>query len=119
MAVLRDAAGNHDFPLGEKITLVGRDPGCDIVLLQNRASPRHALILHLAGIYYIKDLDSIRGTVVNGRRISERTRLKSGDCIELGGTTLTFHEGEPSGHSTRAPAQRVSAPPAGITSSPD
>lgn len=32
MAVLREINGNQEFRLRDKVTLIGRSPGCDVVI---------------------------------------------------------------------------------------
>jgi adenylate cyclase len=92
-----------DFPLGLKTTL-GRHPANTIRLADREVSKDHAAIERSGADFILKDLDSSNGTFVNGRRIKE-LKLREGDEIALGGSTLTFHQG--------SPAQGASAP--GVT----
>jgi pSer/pThr/pTyr-binding forkhead associated (FHA) protein len=91
MAVLRDLTGSHEFPLRGKMTVIGRDPACDIVVSAPQASGRHTMIVQTGGSYFVEDLDSVNGTYVNGVRIQERTRLNPGDRIEIHGLRVAFH----------------------------
>jgi serine phosphatase RsbU (regulator of sigma subunit) len=91
MAVLRDLTGSHEFALRGKMTVIGRDPACDIVVSAPQASSRHAMIVQSGGVYYIEDLDSVNHTYVNGVKIEERTRLNPGDRIEIHGLRVAFH----------------------------
>jgi serine phosphatase RsbU (regulator of sigma subunit) len=99
MAVLREATGTRVYPLRGKVVLLGRDPGCGIVVPEPRASAQHALLLHQGGFWHVEDLDSSNGTYVNGVRVRQRTRLKTGDRLEIFGLTAVFDDG-----STPAPA---------------
>jgi serine phosphatase RsbU (regulator of sigma subunit)/pSer/pThr/pTyr-binding forkhead associated (FHA) protein len=105
-AILRDVKDDHRCPLSAKITLIGRDPVCDLLLRSPQASRRHAMIIFSGGIYYLEDLDSTSGTFLNGQRIVHRRRLTAGDQIELAGLTLQFQdtltESHPSGISALA-----------------
>lgn len=94
MAVLREASGNREFPLQGKLTIIGRDPACDIVANSPMISGRHVMLLNSGGLHSIEDLDSLNGTFVNGQRLTQRVRLSSGDRIELFGLCLTFHDDE-------------------------
>lgn len=94
MAVLREACGNRVFPLQSKLTIIGRDPACDIVANSPMISGRHAFLVNSGGLYSVEDLGSLNGTFVNGQRLSQRCRLSTGDRIELFGLCLTFHEDE-------------------------
>jgi len=95
MAVLRDLSGNREYPLKGKITLLGRDPTCDIVVSTERTSWRHALVFYSNQGYAIEDLESVNGTFVNGRRIQQRTTLHSRDRVEIPGLQVVFHEDTP------------------------
>ena len=68
---------------------VGRDEECDLTLDDPKASRRHASLRLLAGgRAEITDLGSGNGTLVNGRKISERTVLEGAEDLLIGGTTL-------------------------------
>jgi serine phosphatase RsbU (regulator of sigma subunit)/pSer/pThr/pTyr-binding forkhead associated (FHA) protein len=92
MPVLREVNGTRVFPLRGKITVLGRDTACDIVVETPATSGRHAMILCSGGVYYIDDLDSVNGTYVNDVRVKERTALKSGDHVAIAGLEATFAE---------------------------
>ena len=62
---------------------IGRQPGNGLVLRDNRASRRHAQIIHENGSYFIEDLNSRHGTWVNGERVARRP-LHNSDRIEFG-----------------------------------
>lgn len=53
-------------------------------------SRRHAELTPDEGTWYIRDLESQNGTYVNGTRIVDRTRLRSGDQIRTGQTVFVF-----------------------------
>jgi serine phosphatase RsbU (regulator of sigma subunit) len=86
---------NEDIPLRGKVTLIGRDPASDVVVGTGQTSWRHALIVHSAAGYVIEDLDSVNGTFVNGRRVTERTLLHPNDRIDVCGLSVVFQGDEP------------------------
>ena len=51
MAALYDIRSNQEFPLHGVLTMIGRDPGCDIVVDSPVVSARHFIILNRKGIY--------------------------------------------------------------------
>jgi pSer/pThr/pTyr-binding forkhead associated (FHA) protein len=55
-------------------------------------SRRHFRLSHTGDQFYIEDLQSVNGTVINGQRIPAHTLhpLRSGDHISLGKMELTF-----------------------------
>jgi predicted component of type VI protein secretion system len=71
--------------------LIGRYQTCDIVLDDARVSRRHARVIHENGSTELEDLDSNNGIVRDGTR-SERLRLRPGDVLELGDSTLHYLE---------------------------
>lgn len=71
-----------------KITL-GRDPGSDIPLLDDRVSARHAQLVYHHGQWWLEDLASTNGTFLNDTPISMPTVITSGDEIICGNIRLT------------------------------
>ena len=74
--------------------VIGRDPSCDFVIDNKLISGTHAKITREHGGYYIEDLGSTNGTLLNGRRISKEF-LRLGSEITLGKHRIILtHEGE-------------------------
>jgi hypothetical protein len=79
--------------VGERLTLratnaIGRDAGNDIALPDEAASARHARLDADGGEWWIEDLGSTNGTLVNGVKIERRERLRPGDEIAIGRVAL-------------------------------
>ena len=79
--------------VGERLTLrasntMGRDAGNDIALPDEAASARHATLEARDGEWFIEDLGSTNGTLVNGVRIERRERVRPGDEIAIGRIAL-------------------------------
>jgi len=75
--------------------VIGRDPGCHLVLPDPRATRRHAEIAYAGDDFLIRDLESVNGTYVNGRLVSrEGEPLVVGAAIRIGSTVLTFAYGQ-------------------------
>jgi S1-C subfamily serine protease len=75
--------------------IVGRHPSCDFRFDPEKdldVSARHASIHRSATGWFVKDLQSRNGTLVNGHRINGDTKLSETDQIRLGadGPTLEF-----------------------------
>jgi hypothetical protein len=74
-------------------TLIGRAETCDIGLFgDTRVEPTHARIVRQKDRFLIVDANTPGGTFVNDQRITQPTRLKSGDAIRLGWALLRFGE---------------------------
>ena len=76
---------------GKKIILtakiiIGREPGCDIVIDDMLISRKHAEIQQIKTAFYIKDLNSRNGTFVNNQTVPSGKYLKLSpkDKIRLG-----------------------------------
>lgn len=83
------------FPLHKDKTSIGRSRDCDIVLPDQWLSRRQAQIKRESDGFYIMDLGSRNGTVLNGNRISAPCLLHPGDTITLGTYLLSFSWEEP------------------------
>jgi hypothetical protein len=69
--------------------VIGRSRDCDIRVSDPNASRRHAELRKDGDGYWIVDLGSMNGTLVNGKPV-ERVRLEDGDRITLGSTEIVF-----------------------------
>ncbi len=76
------------FPLRTTDVTIGRDGAkCALMIPEafKRASREHLRLSRVASQVWIRDLGSSHGTYVDGTRVEEATRLKSGQRITLGG----------------------------------
>jgi NADPH-dependent 2,4-dienoyl-CoA reductase/sulfur reductase-like enzyme/pSer/pThr/pTyr-binding forkhead associated (FHA) protein len=74
---------------GKRITL-GRDKACNVVLADVAASRRHAEVVPGQDGFYILDLGSANGVIVNQMKIDNPYLLIHGDRITIGGTAITY-----------------------------
>ena len=77
--------------LGEQPILIGRADDSTLVLTDDFASSRHARLTNRGGQWYVEDLGSTNGTLVNGRRIT-RQPLANGDVIRIGHSVLVYRQ---------------------------
>ncbi len=82
--------------------VIGRDPGCDVVIAHPVVSKRHAEIVKQNGRSLIVDLGSVNGTFVNGIRVKHH-ELQELDRVVIGPSELHFHGGA----LTHVPDRRV------------
>src|SRR5687767_9121461 len=69
------------------VVRMGRGNDCDVRFdpnIDTKVSTHHAEIRFEDGNYFLIDVGSTNGTLVNGKRVS-RTRLRNGDKFHLGG----------------------------------
>jgi phosphoserine phosphatase RsbU/P len=81
------------FKLVDEVTVLGRAPECQIQLDSNMVSRRHAQVVREKDSFFVEDLGSGNGTYLNGKRISERTLLRTNDRLKLGPILLRFDTG--------------------------
>jgi pSer/pThr/pTyr-binding forkhead associated (FHA) protein len=87
---IRDDGPERDVLLTTEPVTLGRQVDNDVVLKDARVSRHHARITFEDGQYWIEDLNSANGTVLNGRARVQRQRLASGDTLSIGAAELTF-----------------------------
>ncbi len=70
---------------------IGRIPQNSIVLNNGYTSAQHALITFRENQWWVEDLDSRNGTLVNGLDIAEPTIISVGDEILIGDVALKLN----------------------------
>jgi adenylate cyclase len=73
-------------------TSIGRSPGNQIILGEDNAVSRQHAMIRLQGEqeYYLIDLGSANGTLLNGKLLIGPTLLRTGDEIKIGETVMCF-----------------------------
>ncbi|MBL8934826.1 MAG: FHA domain-containing protein, partial [Archangium sp.] len=85
----RAEAGGAEKPqvvtLTEDTITLGRDDGCDVVLAQTAVSRNHARISRDGTLFFLEDLGSSFGTLLNGSKLkkNEKQLLRNGDTIAI------------------------------------
>jgi pSer/pThr/pTyr-binding forkhead associated (FHA) protein len=74
------------------VNALGRDAGNDIVINDEAASARHALVEFADGEWWVEDAGSTNGTVVNGAVVRSRERLHYGDELAIGRVALRLEQ---------------------------
>ena len=75
---------------------MGRAANNTVVLQSDTVSRRHAMVRasHTQSEYWLIDLGSSNGTLLNGRRIAAPSRLRDQDEVRIGQYTFTFRHRE-------------------------
>jgi hypothetical protein len=88
----RDGAAGPAFGLSQEVT-IGRAPGCAIALpTDNFVSHLHARLFLRDHEYWVEDLGSTNGTLVNGRKVTSAVPLRRGDRLQVGRTLLELQK---------------------------
>lgn len=86
----RDGKALSKRSLGDVPILIGRDPSCDIELVEEDISRIHARIFSEDGVYKIED-KSTNGIFINGKKV-ESAFLKENDKIKIGSWQIIFEK---------------------------
>ena len=113
--LVRLNAGSDErlISLGRPLTVVGSKGHARLRLLSSDVSGSHAVLLNIANNYFIRDLMSRAGVLVNEQPVRE-TRLKYGDVIGIGNFRFRFEDAG----LLRQPPMQFRAPP-GVLHVPD
>lgn len=93
LVIAEGKEAGREFAFDQDSVLIGRTAECDVILYDSGVSRRHARIFNEAGLFYVEDVGSSNGTLVNGTRIT-RQPLKDGDSIALGPVRFAFSAAE-------------------------
>jgi hypothetical protein len=75
------------YPL-DAVTSIGRDPDNAVMIPDPRVSARHARLVRRGGAWWVEDLGSTNGTILNDTPVAGPARLGGGDMLQLGPATL-------------------------------
>ena len=85
----KSSALQEEYTISSNMMTIGRHPNNTISIPQESISRHHAKIEFQDGAFYIVDLNSSNGTIVNSQRIT-RHELKEGDIIMMGDVEFGF-----------------------------
>ncbi|HOX06640.1 MAG TPA: FHA domain-containing protein [Planctomycetota bacterium] len=81
------------YDLTKPATVIGRDPGADIVIDNLGVSRAHCQFLRRGETFLLQDMNSSNGTYVNGQKVGEHN-LNDGDRVVVGKYTLIFRNAQ-------------------------
>jgi EmrB/QacA subfamily drug resistance transporter len=97
---------------------IGREPECDLQVLDSEVSRRHAKVTIRDGKATLDDLNSANGTYLNGERLLGKQELKAGDRIQIGEATIGLTSPVSEGTAVRPHPREVTAAREVITHAP-
>jgi len=89
LVVMNEGIVLMELELAGKETLIGRDADCDIRLEDPAVSRHHAKVACIYAGYFIEDLHSTNGVMLNNRRVRKHM-LKNKDIIQVGAHELHY-----------------------------
>jgi pSer/pThr/pTyr-binding forkhead associated (FHA) protein len=90
-----DGAPEHVYPLTKESCFIGRSPSVEVSLADETVSVVHARLWRTGGRWWLEDLDSRNGTLLNEIPVAKPAVLCAGDRIRIGRILLDFHADEP------------------------
>ena len=95
--IYKDKIEMHEMELEGAFWVAGRDSACHLLIRDPRVSRRQFEISFLGDQYYIKDLGSVNGTLINGKEIDSKDPilLSSGDEISVLDNRVVFELRDP------------------------
>ncbi len=72
--------------------LLGRHRSCQIQIKDGASSRQHAKVYASDGLWWVEDLGSANGTLLNGAKIAGRKKLRDKDRISIGQTEISFSD---------------------------
>ena len=88
-------------------TVIGRSPEADISVSNTRVSREHCMVRQQASGFWLYDLNSTNGTLLNDREIVHPAQLKHGDIISIADITFRFQVPSEAAGSADATASRM------------
>jgi pSer/pThr/pTyr-binding forkhead associated (FHA) protein len=74
---------------------IGRDPACECPVEDKTISARHARLSYHHNQWWLEDLNSSNGTLINQEKLALPTVVVSGDEFRCGATSFTItHDGD-------------------------
>lgn len=85
-------SSGQDLVLDQAVVHIGRDPTSDVPLDDKLVSRKHARIWREGQAYFLEDLDSTQGTLLNDKKVKpgDAQLLRNGDVLKLPGYVITF-----------------------------
>jgi sigma-B regulation protein RsbU (phosphoserine phosphatase) len=78
------------LPLNDDVVILGRDQDADISLPSPAVSRRHARLLRKDGTYFVEDLGSRNGVLLNDKRVAGRMPISDADELRIAEFALRF-----------------------------
>ncbi len=68
--------------------MIGRDPSCDLAIMDEALSAHHARLAHHHGQWWLEDLNSTNGTLLNREKLTTAAVVITGDQFKCGNTVF-------------------------------
>lgn len=77
--------GGRRVTIDKAVLFIGRHPDCDVVLNTSRkVSRKHCCVAQVNNTFFIRDLGSMNGVRLNGKRVKRVAQIQFGDELTVG-----------------------------------
>jgi len=90
LEIVRGPYSGASFSIDRPVCSIGRSPDNDVRIRDDSVSSSHATLLRKGTTWFVVDLRSANGTLVDGLRIAGERELTSGSRLKLGRVELMF-----------------------------
>ena len=90
LSIQNGVMAGRSYRFHQDVTTIGRINGNDLVISERTVSRRHARLWFSDGRWYLEDLQSANGTLVNNIRIYQPVVLNDNDVIHFGDEVVVF-----------------------------
>ena len=91
LSIQNGPMAGRSYRFHQDVTTIGRTNGNDLVISERTVSRRHARLWFADGRWYLEDLQSINGSLVNNVRIYQPVVLNDGDIVNFGDEMVVFN----------------------------
>lgn len=89
LVVLDGPHRGAQYPIRREKTVIGRSSEAELTMDEDTLSRKHAAVVFRGGTFYLEDLGSANGTLVDGKKIREH-ELRHGDRFNMGHVVFQF-----------------------------
>ncbi|MEJ2725496.1 MAG: FHA domain-containing protein, partial [Deltaproteobacteria bacterium] len=95
LQILDGPAKGQSFDFNGEILYVGRSPSNDVQINDTTVSRKHLKIFKIGRVFFVEDLKSRNGTLVNGGPLKpgDSVQIDEGDVIAMGASVMRLHPG--------------------------
>lgn len=90
---IENSSNIRRIPIDGRIIVGRKSSEADVVINDETVSKRHCAFSYSCGKYYVEDLSSSNGTIVNGQKITKK-ELHANDRIKIGNSTYIVRIGD-------------------------
>ncbi|MBO0792439.1 MAG: FHA domain-containing protein, partial [Ktedonobacteraceae bacterium] len=91
LSVQNGPMAGRAYRFHQDVTTIGRTHGNDFIISGLTVSRRHARLWFDNGRWYLEDLQSVNGTMVNNIQLRQPVILNDGDVIKFGDEVVIFN----------------------------